>query len=374
MPRDPIASALATARQYAAGGRIVHSNINHNPTEAQKKAGNYAKDHVNIHGLDITIENAKGKPRRGVGKNGKPWSVTMPAHYGYIKKTKGADGDHVDCYVGPNTKSDRVFIIDQKDADKGHFDEHKCMIGFTSRAEAEATYKRGFSDGKGHKRIGNVTEVSVDQFKNWLDSGDTKKPIQKLASGGKVKQSPGDTSMEDLLFQQETDALQDQVRNREYPPEAYMAAKGLNPSGGLGDRMVEHPDYYQWWSPQNDHVKYPGNPPWTAGSFADGGTPDDPYTTKLDPAETDDFAGWKQQYAPHDSGQDYDLQGAYKAGFTPDPESGHFDDRFKKPNHPTFSVYSQYAKDRPDLAGTWVGNQYIPPRTQGNPTDNPAAM
>jgi hypothetical protein len=108
--------------------------------------------------------------------------------------------------------------------------------------------------------------------------------------------------------------------------------------------------------------------------YADGGSTGDPYTTELDPAETDDFAGWKQKYAPHDSGADYDLQGAYKAGMTPDPETGHFDDRFKKPNHPTFSTFSQYAKDRPDLAGTWVGDQYIPARMQGMPTDDPAAM
>src|SRR5262249_16926301 len=40
--------------KFAAGGRVLASAINRNPTEAQKEAGNYAKDHVNLHGLDIT--------------------------------------------------------------------------------------------------------------------------------------------------------------------------------------------------------------------------------------------------------------------------------------------------------------------------------
>lgn len=95
---------------------------------------------------------------------------------------------------------------------------------------------------------------------------------------------------------------------------------------------------------------------------ADGGVVDQ-YTTQLSPEEQSGYQSWKQKNPPNDSGYDYDLQGAYKAGLTPDVESGHFDDKFKKPNHPTFSTFSQYAKDRPDLAGTWDGDQYVPPVT-----------
>ena len=83
------------------------------PTEAQKKAGNYQKSHVKLHGLDITIENPKGSTRTGTDRNGTEWSVDMPAHYGYVKRTVGADGDHVDVYIGDNPASDTVFIVDQ---------------------------------------------------------------------------------------------------------------------------------------------------------------------------------------------------------------------------------------------------------------------
>src|SRR5262245_12286120 len=85
------------------------------------------------------------------------------------------------------------------------------------------------------------------------------------------------------------------------------------------------------------------------------------YETKLSPAKEQQFRIWKKQYAPKDSGYDYDLRGAFKAGFKPDPKTGHWPDVYKKPNHPTFSVQSKYAKDRPDLAGYWRGDTYVPP-------------
>lgn len=84
------------------------------------------------------------------------------------------------------------------------------------------------------------------------------------------------------------------------------------------------------------------------------------YETKLAPEEEKQFQTWKSRYAPKDSGYDYDLRGAFKAGLKPDAASGHWPDTYKKPNHPTFSNESIYAKDRPDLAGHWEGEKYIP--------------
>lgn len=84
------------------------------------------------------------------------------------------------------------------------------------------------------------------------------------------------------------------------------------------------------------------------------------YDTKLSQSDERSFQDWKQQHAPNDSGEDYDLRGAFKAGVTPG-DNGHWPDTYKKPNHPTFSVESQYAKDRPELAGHWEGEQFIPP-------------
>lgn len=160
--------------------RRTGGRVNHNPTPAQQRAGNYAKEHVLVAGLEISLENKKGSTRRGIGKDGKPWSVVMPADYGYFKRTEGSDGDHVDVYLGPHHASPKVFIIDQHNADDKSFDEHKVMLGFGSEAQARAIYIKGFSDGKGAARIGAIHEMTIPQFKEWLHGPSTKRPIKKI--------------------------------------------------------------------------------------------------------------------------------------------------------------------------------------------------
>lgn len=149
------------------------------PTEAQKEKGNYRKGHARWNGLDLTIENAKGSERRGKGPDGTEWSVTMPADYGYFRKSEGADGDHVDFYMGPNEAAPAAFIIDQVDAETGAYDEHKVMLGFDSAAEARAAHEAAFSDGKGAARMGGITKMAVPDLKEWLKTGDTKKPVSR---------------------------------------------------------------------------------------------------------------------------------------------------------------------------------------------------
>ena len=84
-------------------------DVNTDPTDAQKEAGNYKKGHISIQGLPITLENPQGSIRSGKDGNGRAWEVTMPAHYGYIKRTEGADGEQVDVYIGETPSSDNVL-------------------------------------------------------------------------------------------------------------------------------------------------------------------------------------------------------------------------------------------------------------------------
>ncbi|MBP0484681.1 PLxRFG domain-containing protein [Sagittula salina] len=174
----PGADTVAAAAQEAAPA----------PTEAQKEAGNYKKGHARWNGLDMTIENAKGAERSGTDASGNAWSVTMPADYGYFKRTEGADGDHVDFYMGPDEQSDTVFVIDQVDAKTGEFDEHKVVLGTQDRAEAEDLYDAGFSDGKGPQRRAGVSKMTVGEFKEWLANGDTKKPMVPEGRGATVRE------------------------------------------------------------------------------------------------------------------------------------------------------------------------------------------
>jgi hypothetical protein len=161
---------LATAAQQA----------DTQPTEAQKKAGNYKHAHVNVQGLDIAIENPKGSVRSGVDQDGEAWETTMPAHYGRIKRTTGADGDQVDVYLGDDLQSEVVYIVDQIDPKTGKFDEHKVVMGTSSMPAAMSLYDGGFSDGTGMDRIGGIKALSMPQFKEWL-KGDTSAPASGKA-------------------------------------------------------------------------------------------------------------------------------------------------------------------------------------------------
>lgn len=85
------------------------------------------------------------------------------------------------------------------------------------------------------------------------------------------------------------------------------------------------------------------------------------FNTELPKGQEIAYAQWKAANAPHDSGFDYDLVGAFRAGLTRNPVTGHMPDQFKKPNHPTFSTQSQYATGKwAKYAGTWKGEEYTP--------------
>lgn len=154
--------------------------VDTNPTEAQKEAGNYKKGHIKINGFDVTIEKPAGSVRSGKDANGKEWSVTMNNTYGYIRGTKGVDGDHIDVFLGPDMNSDMVYVVDQVNTD-GSFDEHKVMMGFSSLEDARSAYLSNYEEG--WKGLGNITGVALDGFKKWIDSSTRKtKPFSEYKS------------------------------------------------------------------------------------------------------------------------------------------------------------------------------------------------
>jgi lysozyme family protein len=157
--------------------RIARNKTHTHPTPGQTEAGNYAKGQLSFRGLQIKIENPEGSTRRKVGKDGKElWRTTMLADYGYFVGTKGHDGDAVDCFIGPDLESDKVFVIDQNN-DAGHFDEAKCMIGCSNEEEAKKLYLKHYPKGWA-THIRSISECSIEELKYWLRNGDTKKPYQ----------------------------------------------------------------------------------------------------------------------------------------------------------------------------------------------------
>ena len=165
---------------YATDIQDARENTDTNPSDAQKEAGNYKKGHISIDGYDISLENPKGSVRSGKDASGKEWSVTMNNDYGYIRMTEGVDGDHIDVFLSDNPTEGNVFVVDQVNED-GSFDEHKVMYGFASADEASKAYLANYSPG--WKGLGNITEVSKDEFKKWVDSSHRKtKPFAEYKS------------------------------------------------------------------------------------------------------------------------------------------------------------------------------------------------
>lgn len=154
------------------------------PTEAQKKAGNYKKGHLSFGGYDYTVETPKGVTRSGKDEQGKPWSVTMHDTYGYILGKIGVDGDHIDMFINDaadlDTFDGNVYVVDQVNPETGEFDEHKVMYGYPSEEAATEAYLANYS--KGWKGLGKVTSVTKATFDKWLESSDRKtKPFAEYA-------------------------------------------------------------------------------------------------------------------------------------------------------------------------------------------------
>lgn len=182
----------------------AEAEVNVNPTEAQKEAGNYKKGHVQVGVFDITIEQPKGSVRSGVDANGNKWETTMQNTYGYIRGTEGVDGDHIDVFLSDDIdgwNGRRVFVVDQYNED-GSFDEHKVMLGFNETDDAEAAYFANYDSdwAKKHKTV--LTAVNLEDFEKWIDSSHRK--TKAFAEYKSVKTKQEYKAFNDLLRDSDT--------------------------------------------------------------------------------------------------------------------------------------------------------------------------
>lgn len=176
-----------------------------NPSEAQKKAGNYKKGHLSFGGYDFTVETPKGATRSGKDEQGKPWSVTMHDTYGYILGKIGVDGDHIDMFINDAADLDsfdgNVYVVDQVNPETGEFDEHKVMYGYPSEEAATEAYLANYS--KDWKGLGKVTAVPKATFDKWLESSDRKtKPFADYAM---IKKGAHQDFISDMEYTYEND-------------------------------------------------------------------------------------------------------------------------------------------------------------------------
>ena len=164
------------------------ADVNTEPTEAQKEAGNYKKGHVQVGTFDITIEQPEGSIRRGTDADGKKWEIKMHNTYGYFRGTEGVDGDHIDVFLSNDIdgwNGRKVFVVDQYNPD-GTFDEHKVMLGFNDMDEAKSDYLANYEKGWENGRRITVSTTNLEDFEKWIDSSHRKtKPFSEYSSVNK---------------------------------------------------------------------------------------------------------------------------------------------------------------------------------------------
>lgn len=204
------------------------------PTEAQKKAGNYKKGHLSFGGYDYTVETPKGVTRSGKDEQGKPWSVTMHDTYGYILGKIGVDGDHIDMFINDaadlDTFDGNVYVVDQVNPETGEFDEHKVMYGYPSEEAATKAYLSNYS--KGWKGLGKVTSVPKATFDKWLESSDRKtKPFAEYAMVQK-EQAKFDRDVKEVKPSEMTEAQK----------VAYDAVSTMLKKAGIPVKVVSNED------------------------------------------------------------------------------------------------------------------------------------
>lgn len=235
---SPLSEKIATAS----------AEVNTEPTEAQKEAGNYKKGHVQVGTFDITIEQPQSSVRKGTDADGKQWESKMNNTYGYIRGAVGVDGDHIDVFLSNDIdgwNGRKVFVVDQYNPD-GSFDEHKVMLGFNDADEAKSDYLANYENGWENGRRIDVTAVNLEDFEKWIASSKRKtKPFAEYSSvkNGVVPSGDGESVERNEVLEYEKaldhledveqkwgDKIQDYV-SEHYPTQATTSAESTSEKG-----------------------------------------------------------------------------------------------------------------------------------------------
>jgi hypothetical protein len=150
--------------------RLGHSSLSIAGIGDVVKAAYRLQGRMELQGLPISIENRRGSVRRGTDKDGHEWKTKVRDPYGYVRLTEGGDGEHLDCFIGPNKESDKVFILHLKQADDPtKWDEDKVYLGFDSRKDAIGSFQTHY-DKAGQKLYGGMTEMNMAAFKQKIEN------------------------------------------------------------------------------------------------------------------------------------------------------------------------------------------------------------
>jgi len=115
-------------------------------------------------GLPVSVENRRGSVRHWYDRATDTEGTTKLKHpYGYIRMTEGADGDHLDVFLGPDEQAKLVYIVHQRRPPEfREFDEDKVMLGWPDLAAAKRAYLAHYDDPR---FWGSATTIPIEKFR-----------------------------------------------------------------------------------------------------------------------------------------------------------------------------------------------------------------
>jgi hypothetical protein len=139
---------------------------------------------TSVQDIPVSVENRVGSIRRG-GHGRDAWETKMRNAYGRIPRTKGADGDALDVYLGPNEDAAYAYVVHQLCPETGEFDEDKIMLGFDSKEDAKKAFFKHYDEPE--KYFGGIDQVSMWALKKKIESGRGLKKITESSFGSRLK-------------------------------------------------------------------------------------------------------------------------------------------------------------------------------------------
>lgn len=225
------------------------AEVNTNPTEAQKEAGNYKKGHVQVGTFDITIEQPQGSVRKGTDADGKQWESKMNNTYGYIRGAVGVDGDHIDVFLSNDIdgwNGRKVFVVDQYNPD-GSFDEHKVMLGFNDVDEAKSDYLANYETGWENGRRIDVSTVNLEDFEKWIAS--SKRKTKAFSEYSLVKKETVGNSFDDFVRDSGGEVI----------PNGVTRSNVINFAERVLEKYPSHTESYGTYNAKRTDVEIPAN-------------------------------------------------------------------------------------------------------------------
>ena len=225
------------------------AEVNTDPTEAQKEAGNYKKGHVQVGTFDITIEQPQGSVRKGTDADGKQWESKMNNTYGYIRGAVGVDGDHIDVFLSNDIdgwNGRKVFVVDQYNPD-GSFDEHKVMLGFNDVDEAKSDYLANYESGWENGRRIDITGVNLEDFEKWIASSNRK--TKAFSEYSLVKKETVGNSFDDFVRDSGGEVI----------PNGVTRSNVINFAERVLEKYPSHTESYGTYNAKRTDVEIPAN-------------------------------------------------------------------------------------------------------------------